>query len=415
MSVSGGGRNRGGDDRFYSPPAMRRHYQQQQQQQQSQLNNRSKSKSKPSSVESEKRIESEDCSSSTATVAPSVSSSFSPPRTANLTNLDRFLEHTTPIVPAQYFSKTSMRGWRLSEDEFHPYFVLGDLWESFKEWSAYGAGVPLVLNGSDSVVQYYVPYLSGIQLYIDPSKPGMRLSRPGEESDADSSRESSSDGSSECGAERGANDVQGSWSQQNTIRATTQSFNRLSLGNNPVMGSTVDEGEIRNPPGLLVFEYLEHNPPFNREPLADKIAFLASQFQELRTYRSCDLTSASWLSVSWYPIYRIPIGPTLQNLDACFLTFHSLSTPIRSTSSDSPDIHVSTARELHGAGMSFKLLLPIFGLASYKFNVSDWNPNGVQECQKTNSLLQAANNWLHLLQVNHPDYRFFVSHNSNWR
>lgn len=49
--------------------------------------------------------------------------------------------------------------------EFQPYFVLGDLWESFKEWSAYGAGVPLVLNDSDSVVQYYVPYLSGIQIY----------------------------------------------------------------------------------------------------------------------------------------------------------------------------------------------------------------------------------------------------------
>lgn len=49
--------------------------------------------------------------------------------------------------------------------EFQPYFVLGDLWEAFKEWSAYGAGVPLVLNDSDSVVQYYVPYLSGIQIY----------------------------------------------------------------------------------------------------------------------------------------------------------------------------------------------------------------------------------------------------------
>ena len=43
----------------------------------------------------------------------------------------------------------------------YPYFVLGDLWESFEEWSAYGAGVPLLLNGSDSVVQYYV-----INLYI---------------------------------------------------------------------------------------------------------------------------------------------------------------------------------------------------------------------------------------------------------
>lgn len=53
--------------------------------------------------------------------------------------------------------------------ELQPYFVLGDLWDSFKEWSAYGAGVPLILNDSDSVVQYYVPYLSGIQLYGDSS------------------------------------------------------------------------------------------------------------------------------------------------------------------------------------------------------------------------------------------------------
>lgn len=60
-----------------------------------------------------------------------------------------------------------MRYWRTCDDECRTYFKLEDLWESFKEWSAYGAGVPLVLNGKDSVVQYYVPYLSGIQLYAD--------------------------------------------------------------------------------------------------------------------------------------------------------------------------------------------------------------------------------------------------------
>ncbi|PQM33759.1 imidazole glycerol phosphate synthase hisHF chloroplastic [Prunus yedoensis var. nudiflora] len=31
--------------------------------------------------------------------------------------------------------------WRTHEPELHPYFVLGDLWESFKDWSAYGAWV----------------------------------------------------------------------------------------------------------------------------------------------------------------------------------------------------------------------------------------------------------------------------------
>ena len=62
-----------------------------------------------------------------------------------------------------------MRGWGSRDVEFQPYFSLGDLWEAFKEWSAYGAGVPLMLNDTDSVSQYYVPYLSGIQLYGYPS------------------------------------------------------------------------------------------------------------------------------------------------------------------------------------------------------------------------------------------------------
>lgn len=61
------------------------------------------------------------------------------------------------------------------ETELQPYFVLGDLWESFKEWSAYGAGVPLVLSGNESVTQYYNVSLSAIQLYIDPSKSSVRL------------------------------------------------------------------------------------------------------------------------------------------------------------------------------------------------------------------------------------------------
>lgn len=63
--------------------------------------------------------------------------------------------------------QTTMRGLRTCDIEFQHYFTLGDLWESFMEWSAYGAGVPLVLDGSDPVVQYYVPYLSGIQLYVE--------------------------------------------------------------------------------------------------------------------------------------------------------------------------------------------------------------------------------------------------------
>jgi len=75
------------------------------------------------------------------------------------------------IINDDAFIQTSMRGWRIADvTNSRPYFCLGDLWEAFKEWSFYGAGVPLVLSGSESVIQYYVPYLSGIQLYADPSK-----------------------------------------------------------------------------------------------------------------------------------------------------------------------------------------------------------------------------------------------------
>jgi hypothetical protein len=66
------------------------------------------------------------------------------------------------------------RSFRTCNEEVPPYFVLGDLWESFREWSAYGVGVPLVLNDKDSVVQYYVPYLSGIQIYVQSAKPSVK-------------------------------------------------------------------------------------------------------------------------------------------------------------------------------------------------------------------------------------------------
>lgn len=70
-------------------------------------------------------------------------------------------------------SQTFMKGWRDSEAKSMPFFSLGDLWESFNEWSAYGAGVPIVLNRSDTGMQYYVPSLSAIQLYTHLSGPNI--------------------------------------------------------------------------------------------------------------------------------------------------------------------------------------------------------------------------------------------------
>ncbi|XP_038984727.1 uncharacterized protein LOC103720972 [Phoenix dactylifera] len=339
-----------------------------------------------------------------------VASHASSPAAAAITspcNLHRFLESTTPSVPAQYLSKMRMRGWRTCDVEFRPYFALGDLWESFKEWSAYGAGVPLVLNGSDSVVQYYVPYLSGIQLYGESSTPSINSRRAGEESDGDYYRDSSSDGSSDYEHEKGLK-YSRAWSPNHLTSTSNLRMDRLSLKEKHVAsqeGFSSDDGDSGNSQGRLLFEFLEQDPPYIREPLADKVSVLARCFPELKTLRSCDLLPSSWISVAWYPIYRIPTGPTLRDLDACFLTFHYLSTPVRGAGS-APGPVITYPRGVEGVP---KISLPIFGLASYKFKSTIWTPSG-GERQLVNSLLQAADDWLRQYHVDHPDYRFFASH-----
>ncbi|KAH7676504.1 hypothetical protein IHE45_07G020800 [Dioscorea alata] len=387
-----------GVDRFYNPPAMRRQLLLQQQKLQEQPSAAAaqpqkavRPRTKPAAPvvevrEAENRAESDDSSAKPSASGSSSSSSVSstsssplllPPSPAG--NLERFIEFTSPSVAAQYFSKTSVRGRRNRDGaDLCPYFNLEDLWESFAEWSAYGAGVPLVLNGRDSVVQYYVPYLSALQIYVDSSR------CPGEESVGDIGQGTSSDGS-----EGDANQ----FSRQNR-------------------DDPANDTEISNQPERPIFEYLERDPPYGREPLADKISSLASRFPDLKTYRSCDLHPSSWISVAWYPIYRIPIGPTLRDLDACFLTFHLLATPIKTNSSGpNKDRPSSSARKSGGAnGMSTKLHLPVFGLSSYKFKGSIWTSDSDAEQQQVTSLQETADKWLRDRQVNHPDFRFFASH-----
>ncbi|KAA8529115.1 hypothetical protein F0562_034086 [Nyssa sinensis] len=400
------GRSRG-EDRFYNPAKARKNRQNRQNQDhirraQSDVtvsqspSIKDKSVVSPVKREPENRAGSEEPQKlvSVSALEPAVSPSC---------NLERFLESVTPSVPAQYLSKTTMRGLRTCDVEFQPYFELGDLWESFREWSAYGAGVPLILNDSDFVVQYYVPYLSGIQIYGDPSKCSVKSRQPGEDSDGDYFRDSSSDGSSDCEHERGS--LSCSREQQNSHHLTSKiplRMDRLSLKDPHIAlqeDFSSDEGESGNFRGCLLFEYLERDPPYGREPLADKIADLALRFPELKTLKSCDLLSSSWISVAWYPIYRIPMGPTLEDLDACFLTFHYLHTPM--TGTQGAQVPVS---EMDGVP---NISLPVFGLASYKFKVSLWTPSGERDLQLVNSLLRRADNWLTLRQVNHPDFLFF--------
>ncbi|KAL8138049.1 hypothetical protein V2J09_004050 [Rumex salicifolius] len=197
-------------------------------------------------------------------------------------NMERFLWATMPSVPAQFISKKSVQDRRTCNVDYQPYFGLDDLWESFKEWSAFGAGVPFVLNGHDYVVQYYVPYLSSIQIYVDPSKLPSNWRQGNLENESRCLVKDSIDLSPKI-ENSSLND------QQNRVKG------RISK----------DGGGYVTPQGYLLYEYLESDSPFFRKPLFDKINSLASCYPELKNLQSCDILSSSWVSVAWYHTFQL--------------------------------------------------------------------------------------------------------------
>lgn len=64
--------------------------------------------------------------------------------------------------------------------------------------------------------------------------------------------------------------VQGTSRQQNYTDVVAEGLRGLSLTSIPLRGLSGDENGVNNHPGVLVFEYLERNQPYSREPLADK-------------------------------------------------------------------------------------------------------------------------------------------------
>ncbi|KOM41809.1 hypothetical protein LR48_Vigan04g200700 [Vigna angularis] len=86
-------------------------------------------------------------------------------------------------------------------------------------------------------------------------------------------------------------------------------------------GFSSNDSETGNSQDLL-FEYFDHDPPYSREPLTDKILDLAQHYPNLKSLRSCDLLPVSWMSVAWYPTYQKPSrssfsAPDLQTNNRC--------------------------------------------------------------------------------------------------
>lgn len=302
-------------------------------------------------------------------------------------NLECFLNRTTPSVASQILPKSCIRdlntAWHPIGKEEVEYFTLGDLWEQYNEWSAYGASVPIVFPDGEAVVQYYVPYLSSIQIYTNKALASLRTL--GEESESDS------------------------WSDDSESEKLSRSWDAASED------SSVDQDGLGpcNRLGYLYFEFMERCPPWGRIPLMDKVNELSQSYPGLMSFKSSDLSPASWVSVAWYPIYHIPARKIAKDLSTSFLTFHTISSSFQDSvfNDSNKDMSSSTlniGKQSKDTGSSISLCP--FGLATYKMQGNLWLNNETSDLEKIMTLCSAADSWLRQLRVHHHDFNFFITH-----
>nr|GMD67990.1 uncharacterized protein LOC109175150 [Ipomoea batatas] len=313
---------------------------------------------------------------------------FSPPSSPVFfkhSNLQNLLSSVTPTVQSQAFKQ--------EDGDTIEYFTLGDLWDCYEEWSAYGVGVPILLNG-ESVTQYYAPYLSAMQIYTN--KPQHTSGSLKETEDVAS--------------------VEGE-TLSKRIESDVSSKGSTDCSHNPSV-----EAE---PHAHLYIKFCDTCSPYWRIPFAEKIAELAEVYPGLLTLKNIDLSPASWISVAWYPIYQIPTKGTWKDrLSTCFLTYHSLFKKVHSLSPslqgvnpnvDENDEKGKTSLEMvkgeegEEIDKSGEALYP-FGMATYRLDDEIWiNSHTYDDYEKIIDLYNAAESWLKKLKFWHHDFNFFTS------
>ncbi|XP_073299185.1 uncharacterized protein [Primulina huaijiensis] len=304
-------------------------------------------------------------------------------------NLDSFLNCSAPVAPSQFLSKSGMRKlnrlWYHSEREKLEYFTLGDLWDSFDEWSACGLGVPIISDGRHNLTQYFVPYLSAVQIFTSSSS--LNYSRDREDMDSISeTRNSSSDSFSDESESEKLSRWDGCSSEDGL-------FDQDSLWNS-------DERL-----GNLYFQHFETSSPYERVPLVDKVNSFSRRYPGLTTYRSVDLSPASWMAVAWYPIYHIPKGRTIKDFQTCFLTYHTLSSSFQDMESEDNIENFDGSRKSGGESISLRP----FGLATYKMQADVWiSDKNEGDGERLAVLLSVADSWLKQLRVQHHDFNYFM-------
>ena len=294
-------------------------------------------------------------------------------------NIEAFVASATPVFVAR-------RGRAEETSSSSSSYALKDLWASFVEPSAFGAEVPLRLQEGLDVSQYYVPFLSGMQLFTR-------------------------------GREDGEDDAK-------------EDDQRMASA-----------GSVRVRPGgtRLIFEFFEKASPYTRASLSDTIRGIMEEQPELAELTSDDLAPSSWMSVAWYPIYRIPQGTMLHDVQGCFLTYHALyvgelrdgdiACPLPPKMSnlveqlidervtktkenatfgvfDGGDAKDADADEKNASSSFTVRVLRPFGLSMYKMQGDVWAANETTT-EWMNKLMDGAYTWLRMRKTVHPDYEFF--------
>ncbi|XP_045814412.1 uncharacterized protein LOC123907970 [Trifolium pratense] len=327
-----------------------------------------------------------------------------------LSNVDRFVLSVTPDVPShnldlQSCSHELNSQWLPLGKDPVECFALKDLWGCYERWSAMGAGTPILLGNGDALTQYYVPYLSSIQIYTNKSVAASRNRK--EDIDAaefefDSWSEDDS-GSSDNLSRSVSNNSSKAWDANSLDSSSDQ------------MGSW----PTRDMLGYLYLQYTETSPPSSRVPFAEKITELAKSHPALITLKCVDVSPASWMAVAWYPIYCIPNHqPSEKELSACFLTYHTLSSSFQDCKNKYDDIDIgkdiSCYEEWEGVGKKSKanksgvMSLSPFGMASYKMQKPFWSSSSESGNERMLDMYSAADSWLKQLNVHHHDFNYFT-------
>lgn len=288
-----------------------------------------------------------------------------------LSNLQSVLLHAAPTVPAftaQYDDLDTPSTTAGS------YFTLQDLWQSYEAWSAYGCEVPMRINVDgvwQEIIQCYTPYLSGIQLFgadhtrrISTSSSSAAMSSYCSEDEESgesvvggcagnscssaytSSTASTASTASDSDSEELCKDSPTCAAAPAAFRATAAPAPQASaaarrLQRHAERGSVLQKQHYLGEPTEALFEFMELERPHLRLPLHDQIMELAEQHPQLLTLETRDLHPTSWFAVTWVPIYRVPSVPdpaASRDLQANFLTFHSLAMPAQRLHSAPQDL-----------------------------------------------------------------------------